>query len=173
MPYYKTPLASNFTIAEYITSSSPLFNPTPPIPPSVLNNMRIIDNVGYAPLPKELKGRRNVVCKDSRANLLYDARGESIDATRAADDKRARAGYRRESGPKFRSEKGKKGEEVAIEEEGVAVVGGAALPMMPRYYRQVEIKYSKFGVEVSAAFVVDMVTYTDTAACDEQDFDFE
>lgn len=145
MPYYGKPLLSNFSISEYATASSPILNPPQAIPPTVLSSMRVIDGVGYAPLPKELKGKRNVVCQDSRVNLLYDSKGESLG--QAAADKRNRSGQRRESGPKFRSEKAKKGDTAAIEEEAsAATLDGKA--MMPKYYRQVEIKYSKFGVEV-------------------------
>lgn len=37
------------------------YAPAVKIPPQVLSSMKLSENVGYAPLPKEMKGRRNMV----------------------------------------------------------------------------------------------------------------
>ncbi|KAK7014126.1 poly(A)-specific ribonuclease, partial [Paramarasmius palmivorus] len=40
--------------------STPTFPPPQKIPLQVLNTMKMNDNIAYAPLPKELKGKRNM-----------------------------------------------------------------------------------------------------------------
>jgi PAB-dependent poly(A)-specific ribonuclease subunit 2 len=42
------------------------FSPPAKIPPQVLNTMKTNDNVAYAALPKELRGRPNMVLVGSR-----------------------------------------------------------------------------------------------------------
>lgn len=170
-PWYDKPLLSNFSICEYATASSPILSAPQSIPRAVLADMRVIDGVGYAPLPRELKGKRNVVCRDSRLNLLYNMKGEHLDQTTA--NARNRAGQRKESWPKFRSEKTKKGESAGIEEETAHNPGGHldGGPIMPKYYRQVEIKYSKFGVEVSPSN--ERTLKMTDERWKPQDFDFE
>ncbi|KDQ59577.1 hypothetical protein JAAARDRAFT_77653 [Jaapia argillacea MUCL 33604] len=59
LPYYNTLLLSSWTPQFVSTKSN--FPPPAKIPQQVLNTMRISDNVAYASLPKELKGRRNMV----------------------------------------------------------------------------------------------------------------
>ncbi|EJU05749.1 hypothetical protein DACRYDRAFT_46547 [Dacryopinax primogenitus] len=61
MPYYNTPLLSRLT-----TTFAPEFEsfyPPPKIPVQVLSSMKIVDFVGWASLPRDLRGRRNVVAK--------------------------------------------------------------------------------------------------------------
>ncbi|KAJ7581374.1 ubiquitin carboxyl-terminal hydrolase-domain-containing protein [Mycena floridula] len=59
MPHYKTKLLSSWS-ANFI--ATPLYYPPPAkIPPQILNNIKINDTVSYANLPKELRGRRNMV----------------------------------------------------------------------------------------------------------------
>ncbi|KAJ9118311.1 hypothetical protein QFC22_004222 [Naganishia vaughanmartiniae] len=108
MPYYDTPLLSNFSLAEYATASSPMFHPPAKIPASVLSSMRVFSGVGYAVLPKEMQGKRNVVCKSSKANLLVDRRGKFVRGD-AAEGGAKFGADRRESGPRFRSEKSRAG----------------------------------------------------------------
>jgi PAB-dependent poly(A)-specific ribonuclease subunit 2 len=130
MPYYNESLLSNFPPSTYAPASSPFFNPPEPIPSSVLASMRMVDFVGYAAVPKELKGARNVVNARPGAGKLATGKG------RAA---------RRESEPHFRSAKEKLSRKAraALEEED----GELAPGKIPKYYRKVEIKYSKFGIE--------------------------
>ncbi|EMD34423.1 hypothetical protein CERSUDRAFT_117294 [Gelatoporia subvermispora B] len=59
MPFYDELLLSSWT-SDFVTT--PLHFPPPPkIPQQVLDTMKINDNIAYAALPKELRGRRNVV----------------------------------------------------------------------------------------------------------------
>ncbi|KAI0094078.1 PAB-dependent poly-A-specific ribonuclease subunit PAN2 [Irpex rosettiformis] len=58
MPYYDNILLSSWT--SKFMSSNTLYPPPPKIPQQILTTMKVNDNVAYAPLPKELRGRRNV-----------------------------------------------------------------------------------------------------------------
>lgn len=58
MPYYNEQLLSSWT-SDFI-SAGLHFPPAPRIPQVILNTMKVNDNVAYAALPKELRGRRNV-----------------------------------------------------------------------------------------------------------------
>jgi len=131
MPLYEDPLLSNFSPADYATVYSPFFNPPEPIPASVLASLNYQDFVGYGQLPKELKGKRNVA---------HARPGAGKHALR-----HGAIGSRRDSEPRFRSEKdraknaGRLPQQEIEEETPVGEV--------PKYYRKVEIKYSRFGVE--------------------------
>ncbi|EPQ58579.1 hypothetical protein GLOTRDRAFT_35919 [Gloeophyllum trabeum ATCC 11539] len=59
LPYYNSMLLSAWS-PQFMTTKAH-FPPPAKIPPQVLSTMKMSDNVAYAPLPKELKGRRNVV----------------------------------------------------------------------------------------------------------------
>ncbi|KAG8722933.1 poly(A)-specific ribonuclease [Ceratobasidium sp. 394] len=59
LPYYKTPLLSS-QISLKVPHGVHPFPPPAKIPPKVLETMRTVDFVGYAPLPKDLIGRRNL-----------------------------------------------------------------------------------------------------------------
>ncbi|KAG8904957.1 poly(A)-specific ribonuclease [Tulasnella sp. 403] len=59
MPYYDSPLLSGTSA---VLLGGPSYCPPPPkVPDQVLKTMRVHDFVGYATLPKELRGKRNVV----------------------------------------------------------------------------------------------------------------
>ncbi|KZT11602.1 cysteine proteinase [Laetiporus sulphureus 93-53] len=58
MPYYNELLLSSWT-RDFI-STGLHYPPPPKIPQQILNTMKIKDNVAYAALPKELRGRRNL-----------------------------------------------------------------------------------------------------------------
>ncbi|CAG8616504.1 10808_t:CDS:10, partial [Acaulospora morrowiae] len=122
MPYYREPLLS-------VWPSSMVFevgNPSPKIDPEILSSMKMIDFVGYAPNPGYQ--RRNQVFRWSRKE-------------------------RKSGAPKFVSEKerelqsgkGSKQEPLSLS-EGEAELD-ATSTRMPKYYRRVEIKYSRFGVD--------------------------
>lgn len=64
LPFYETPLLSAWT--PQLVPSSVVYPPPPKIPPQLLNTMKMKDNVAYAALPRELKGRRNMVAVDSQ-----------------------------------------------------------------------------------------------------------
>ena len=71
MPFYNTLLLSSWTKA-FIPSRPKYFPPPEVIPPQILNSMKLNDNIAYAAVPKELRGRRNMVAdvkKDSGARF--------------------------------------------------------------------------------------------------------
>lgn len=62
LPYYDTPLLSSFDKwSYYATPASPLFNPPAKLDPQILSSLRQTDFVGYASLPRHLRGKRNAV----------------------------------------------------------------------------------------------------------------
>lgn len=64
LPFYEQQLLSSWT--PQFMSSNLCYPPPAKIPPQVLNTMKTNDNVAYAALPKELKGRRNIVSTGRR-----------------------------------------------------------------------------------------------------------
>lgn len=66
MPYYSEELLSSWTPRFHPPSYCLVAPPPPKIPPQVLSSIKFNDNVGYATLPKELKGRRNVVIAQAK-----------------------------------------------------------------------------------------------------------
>ncbi|KAJ7702241.1 ubiquitin carboxyl-terminal hydrolase-domain-containing protein [Mycena rosella] len=59
LPYYESRLFSSWSP---LFISTPLnYPPAPKIPPQILATMKLNDNVAYAAVPKELKGRRNMI----------------------------------------------------------------------------------------------------------------
>lgn len=58
LPYFDTPLLSSWT--PLLASAKADYAPPPKIPPQILSTMKINDNIAYAAMPKELKGRRNL-----------------------------------------------------------------------------------------------------------------
>lgn len=65
LPHYKTQLLSAWT-PHFSSSRTVSYPPPQKIPTQILNTMKMNDNVAYAPLPKELRGRRNVVVTGKR-----------------------------------------------------------------------------------------------------------
>lgn len=83
---------------DYTHVTSPFFNTPEPIPASVISTMKTVDFVGYAAMPRELRGQRNVVKAGPGAA------------------KRMGGKYaRRESAPRFRSDKDRDRANVAAE----------------------------------------------------------
>lgn len=142
MPYYSDSLLSSFDYEQYVADQSPLFNMPTKIDPSVLSSMRTVDFVGYAALPRHLRGKRNVVTGKGSAALRPSAKSKPED--------RRRIGL-----PLFRSEKEKEAAKRAA--SGLDEPSSAELPMspsvpngtesMPSYYQVKTIQYSKFGIE--------------------------
>lgn len=105
--------------------------PPPKIDPTIFNNMTRTDFGGYAPNPR--KTLRNQA-EDTRATEKALAALE---------------------GPKFLSEKAKDGENEdggrrmsdILDQLSTSNLDGALKVDVPVMYRNVEIKYSKFGVE--------------------------
>lgn len=113
MPFHReSQLLSNFPPADYAKVTSPFFNPPEPIAPSVLLSMKVLDFVGYAALPKELRGKRNVVT--ARPGAEKRMAGKGI------------LNGRRDSAPRFRSEKDRK--RIPDQDEEVSSVVSATDP---------------------------------------------
>lgn len=86
MPFYSTLLLSSWTKA-FVPSRPKYFPPPDVIPPQILNTMKLNDNIAYAAVPKELRGRRNVVAdpkKDSGARFRSGKR-TNVSAFPSAD----------------------------------------------------------------------------------------
>ena len=64
MPYYDSLLLSSWT-SDFVPSNM-YYPPPAKIPQQVLNSIKINDKIAYATLPKELRGRRNVVATAPR-----------------------------------------------------------------------------------------------------------
>ena len=58
LPFYNSPLLSSWTpqLESVKVSTAPM-----KIPQSVLSAIKMNDGIAYAPLPRELKGRRNMI----------------------------------------------------------------------------------------------------------------
>ncbi|KAJ3140255.1 poly(A)-specific ribonuclease [Geranomyces variabilis] len=121
MPHYTTRLLSA-AWPEKLTFE--VGRPAPKIPPEIMDKVKMIDFVGYAPNPRGYK--RNQILSLSKKQRT--AHGDV---------------------PKFRSEQDREkwfGKKEAAQPTGP----GAPSPQVaaiPKYYRRVEIKYSKFGIE--------------------------
>ncbi|KAG6850532.1 hypothetical protein H0H93_012148 [Arthromyces matolae] len=109
LPHYDAQLLSAWT--PLFEPPGALYPPPPKIPAQVLSAMKKKDDVGYASLPRELKGRRNMVSIDSQS---HNGRFRSAKPTKV---------------------------------ELSTKVYNYTDNEVPQMYRQVEIEYSKFGVE--------------------------
>ncbi|KAI9104701.1 ubiquitin carboxyl-terminal hydrolase-domain-containing protein [Phlyctochytrium arcticum] len=126
MPYYSEQLLSAWPYKMLFEPGQP----PPRVPPEVLPNVKTIDFVGYAANPGTIRRNTNVA-------IARKARKDRLDI------------------PKFRSEQdreklrrkaaSKHSPQTHQLEEDLAVLSLSRT--IPKYYRQVEIKYSKFGVE--------------------------
>ncbi|EFI28391.1 PAB-dependent poly(A)-specific ribonuclease subunit PAN2 [Coprinopsis cinerea okayama7 len=87
LPYYETPLLSAWSP---VVATAPYFPPPQRIPPQVLNSIKTNDNIAYAPLPKELRGRRNLaIAAPKKENARFRSgkgRKESGSDTTILDD---------------------------------------------------------------------------------------
>ncbi|KAF9166067.1 poly(A)-specific ribonuclease [Mortierella sp. AD010] len=122
MPYYQEQLLSAWPAKTIY----PVGRKPQPIPQSILDNMKMIDFVGYAPNP----------------GLRLRNQAPSLPKVNIRDT------------PKFRSEqqkelyfgKRKGSTTVTLDQENEKEVD-LTTGVLPKYYKRVEIKYSKFGVE--------------------------
>jgi hypothetical protein len=70
LPYYTTPLLSSWS-PSFIPSGQ-TFCPAPQkIPAQVLSGMKFVNGIGYGPLPKELKGKRNVTAAPKKVQARF------------------------------------------------------------------------------------------------------
>ena len=130
MPYYSDPLLSTWppTLFHHVG------RPPPIIPPEVLAKVKYVDFVGYSSNPDPLIFRRN------RTHVISTRVRERRD---------------HQDVPKFVSEQERErlygGRKKKEESKGKMNRGGSGSKShrdsVPKFYRRVEIKYSKFGVE--------------------------
>lgn len=96
LPFYEAPLLSAWSPP---VPAAPYYPPPARIPPQILQTMKTNDNVAYAPLPKELRGRRNLVStgakKDSARFRSGKGRKESGADQTILDDMHIPEFYRR------------------------------------------------------------------------------
>lgn len=122
MPYYQEQLLSAWPPKTIY----PVGRKPQPIPSSILDNMKMSDFVGYAPNP----------------GIRLRNQAPSLPKVKMRDT------------PKFRSEQQKelyfgkrKGSTAAMMDHDNEQEVNLASGVVPKYYKRVEIKYSKFGVE--------------------------
>lgn len=127
MPYYDTLLLSSWT--SKFLSTSIVAPPPPKIPSQILSTMKFNDNVAYASLPKELRGRRNVVQsvpRKSTGRFRSGRRKIEVCCQKSALPQFTYNFYQLDPDtPTYEYEPDE----------------------IPKLYRKVEIEYSKFGVE--------------------------
>ncbi|BGP54203.1 hypothetical protein JCM8202_001336 [Rhodotorula sphaerocarpa] len=133
MPYYDTSLLS--LLPGHMTAKHTASHRRVPLDPHVLTSAKTVDFVGYASYPAHL---RSVARRNQARSTTTGARTAGrvgIDAPMFRSEReRAEAKRRRDYGDEAKTE------EEPEEEESVD-------DKMPKYYRKVEIKYSRFGIE--------------------------
>lgn len=151
MPYYDDPLLSAMPYDEHYSEASPLFNPPKKIDPAVLGAIRTVDKVSYAPLPRHLRQKRNVIEGAGPG-------GASAGSAARTRDRRRPEERRRIGAPLFRSEKeaarrqaNNAGDDdddgsASLDQDASSLPSGSN-GQMPSYYQLKTIEYSKFGVE--------------------------
>lgn len=154
MPYYTKPLLSLLPPSMYkkpiiSTSHLPI-----PIDPTILSTVKTVDFVGYAPYPASLRAstRRNQV-PNFKNGLLRGKNGKGGGGGAGGGG----GGGLEEEEPMFRSERDRKefknnynkgrGRVVSIVDTNLMEETLEMDAKMPKWYRKVEIKYSRFGVE--------------------------
>ncbi|GJN87292.1 hypothetical protein Rhopal_000240-T1 [Rhodotorula paludigena] len=134
MPYYDAPLLSLFPQDMMSPSSHAASRRRVPIDPQILASAKTVDFVGYATYPAHLRAasRRNQIRTSANAKV---AGRLGVDAPMFRSEReRADAKRRRDYGDEARQEDEEQ-EEVGHEDQ------------MPKHYRRVEIKYSRFGID--------------------------
>ncbi|BGO90283.1 hypothetical protein NBRC10512_004804 [Rhodotorula toruloides] len=132
MPYYTSPLLS--LLPQHMTSTYAASHRRVPIDSNILKSAKTVDFVGYATYPPHLRSaaRRNQVRTGQRSKI---AGRLGVDAPMFRSEReRADAKRRRDYGDSAATEDEPQEEDNAEDE-------------MPKYYRKVEIKYSRFGIE--------------------------
>ncbi|WFD40697.1 poly(A)-specific ribonuclease [Malassezia japonica] len=135
MPHYDQRLLSAYDADEYWSHGSPLLTIPPQLDAHVLDGLQTMQNVGYAALPKHLRGKRNQLLGTDSLTDRFEKNGK-LKRTALARLRGAR-GDRRVHLARFHSEQNADDDE-AWESDHSG---------MPGYYRLLTIQYSKFGVE--------------------------
>ncbi|GAA5924433.1 hypothetical protein JCM10213_004576 [Rhodosporidiobolus nylandii] len=134
MPYYTSPLLSLLPSSMASPSTDGGTHRRVPIDPQILASAKTVDFVGYATYPSHLRaaGRRNQILSTNGGKLagrlgvdapMFRSERERVDAKRRRDH----------------------GDAATADDEELEEENGD--DQMPKYYRKVEIKYSRFGIE--------------------------
>ncbi|WFD29088.1 poly(A)-specific ribonuclease [Malassezia sp. CBS 17886] len=174
MPYYESTLLSAVPYAQHWSHGSPLFAlKRAPLPGAVVDALQTAQGVQFAPLPKPLRGRRNMLVGADDLLRRHDKHGK-LDRGALARLRSAQ-GDRRVNVALFRSERGGlvgaggaagdggNGRVVGDGDEGddrgddgsrraptaraADTRWGVDAAGMPGYYRLMTIQYSRFGVD--------------------------
>lgn len=142
MPYYDKPLLSLLPSSMYIKPTISTAHLPEPIDPAILASVKTVDFVGYAAYPASARAAR-------RRNQAFNTK-DGI-----SGGKNGKKGEEGEQ-PMFRSERERKefrnnakgrGRVVSIVATNLMDETMEMDAKMPKGYRKVEIKYSRFGVE--------------------------
>lgn len=128
LPHYTSSLLSNIPDDHWITEYSPMFSARPPLDPLVLQNMQLSGSLGFATNPGHI--RRNQVASIAHKKL----------------------NRRKLDVPSFKSQKQRQKltKDVSLQDanaDSESTKEAAKIGETVKWYRKVEIKYSKFGVE--------------------------
>ncbi|KAJ3080721.1 poly(A)-specific ribonuclease [Quaeritorhiza haematococci] len=134
MPYYTQPLLSVWPATLTFTTG----RPPPKIPSEVMSNVKMIDFVGYAPNPGTF--RRNQILAMS---LKKKRDEEDVPKFRSEQEREKWFGKRGKSGS---SSNGQQQDDQKDDLSSTSTLNSSR-GLIPRFYRKVEIKYSKFGIE--------------------------
>ncbi|KAF8969950.1 ubiquitin carboxyl-terminal hydrolase-domain-containing protein [Flammula alnicola] len=115
MPYFDTQLLSAWP--SNLSSKAVSYSPPQNIPSQILASMKFNENIAYATLPKELRGRRNMTNAEPRKGVGRFRSGKTMEEPGHDSSSYDSPGFGHGDGE------------------------------VPRRYRRVEIEYSKFGVE--------------------------
>jgi hypothetical protein len=70
LPYYTAPLLSSWSSA-FVPSGQTFLPPPPKIPSQVLAGMKFVNGIGYGPLPKDFKGKRNMTAAPKKVQARF------------------------------------------------------------------------------------------------------
>lgn len=152
VPFYDQPLCSNLPFEIYASPSSPLFNPSPKLDHGVLAALRQVDGIQFAPLPRHLRGRRNVVRVTGRGYPPSSGRGglggpRDAGKTLFRSEKEKERIKRSKAGATSSDDAGEALENGSTDTEGDGDEPSSEGLELPAYWRKKTIVYSKFGVE--------------------------
>lgn len=149
MPYYTSPLLSLLP-SSFDFTPSPAHHSKPALDPSILASVKTVDFVGYAPYPASARaaGRRNQVAANGKGKRTVGLDAPMFRSDRERQEMKKKRDRVVSVSPVWRSE----GNLTNREEEQIAKLEQEdeqekADAQMPKHYRKVEIKYSRFGVE--------------------------
>lgn len=148
LPFYDKPLFSIIPWTEYSSGYSPFGRPPEKIDSALLASMKTVDFVGYAVNPKTNK-RNQASLKGISAKDVKRAMDVPLFRSEKDRERTQRRKQRKMSEPVSKLTcHTDLSDHIAIKlGEETEEEGDASQTRMPKHYRKVEIKYSRFGVE--------------------------